>query len=89
MKKSGSSSQEIDLEARGAWSTVQVYRVRHFKKILKVENELVELQALLEKNEVCMKPRFHSRLPFATEHGGSIRVFTVGHYCLPQGGTAA
>jgi len=43
MKKSGSSYGEVALEAGGDWAPQQVYRIEHFRDILKVENELLEM----------------------------------------------
>lgn len=43
VKKVGSSYEEVQLEADGDWGPQQVYCIRHFKDILKVENQLDDL----------------------------------------------
>jgi hypothetical protein len=43
MKKSGSAYQEVELKAGGDWGPCQVYCIRHFSDILKVQNGLVDM----------------------------------------------
>ena len=43
MKKSGSTFEEVSLEADGDWSPTQVYCIKNFKDIIKVENVLVDM----------------------------------------------
>ena len=43
MKKSGSSYREVELVAGGDWGPKQVYCIKNFSDILKVENELVDM----------------------------------------------
>ena len=41
MKKSGSTYQEVGLEAGGDWSPKQVYCMKSFRDIIKLEEELI------------------------------------------------
>ncbi len=43
VKKVGSSYEEVQLEADGNWGPQQVYCIRHFTDIVKVENQLDDL----------------------------------------------
>ena len=43
MKKSGSSYRKVELVAGGDWGPKQVYCIKNFSDILKVENELVDM----------------------------------------------
>ena len=43
VKKCGSSYQEVELEAGGDWGPKQIFCIKKFSDILKVENELIEM----------------------------------------------
>ena len=43
MKKSGSTYQEVTLEADGNWSPKQVYCIQHFNQVVKLDNVLVDM----------------------------------------------
>ena len=43
LKKSGSSYRDVDLKAGGDWSPSQVYCIKSFGDILKLEGGLVDI----------------------------------------------